>query len=257
MDLIKYHVENRVAYITLNRPEKRNALNPELIASLLAAFSKANQDEGVKVIVFNANGEVFSAGADLAYLQQLQNNSYLDNLADSSALKELFYTIYTSPKAVIAQVEGSAIAGGCGLVSVCDIVFSVPEAKFGYTEVKIGFIPALVACFLVRKMGEGRTKEVLLSGDLIDAETASAYGLINFVRDKQNIRESVKSYAEKLVTGTSAQSVSLTKQLIEIARNLSLEESLEEAVKLNATARATTDCKRGIAAFLNKESITW
>ena len=257
MDLIKYQVENRVSYITLNRSEKRNALNPELIASLLAAFSNANQDEGVKVIVFNANGDVFSAGADLAYLQQLQNNSYEENLADSSALKELFYTIYTSPKAVIGQVEGHAIAGGCGLVSVCDIVFSVPEAKFGYTEVKIGFIPALVACFLVRKMGEGRTKELLLSGDLIDAQTASSYGLINFISDKQSIRESVKSYAEKLVTGTSAQSVSLTKQLIDLAQNLTLEESLEEAVKLNATARATTDCKRGIAAFLNKERIGW
>jgi methylglutaconyl-CoA hydratase len=257
MDLIQYQVENRVAYITLDRPEKRNALNPELITSLLAAFSRANQDEGVKVIVLNANGDVFSAGADLAYLQQLQNNSYEDNLDDSATLKDLFYTIYTSPKAVIAQVEGHAIAGGCGLVSVCDIVFSVPEAKFGYTEVKIGFIPALVACFLVRKLGGSRSKELLLSGDLIDAQTASAYGLINFISDKENIRESVKSYAEKLVTGTSAQSVSLTKQLIDMAQNLTLEESLEEAVKLNATARATTDCKRGIAAFLNKEKIGW
>lgn len=257
MALVNFTVENRVAYITLNRAEKKNALNPELVTSLKNTFAKAIEDEFVKVIVLNANGDVFSAGADLAYLQQLQNNSYDENVADSSAVKELFYTIYTSPKAVIAQVEGHAIAGGCGLASVCDIVFSIPEAKFGYTEVKIGFIPALVACFLVRKMGEGRTKELLLSGDLIDAQTASAYGLINFISDEQNIRESVKNYAEKLVEGTSAQSVSLTKQLLSMAQNLTLEESLEEAVKLNATARATVDCKRGIAAFLNKEKIGW
>ncbi|HUH34068.1 MAG TPA: enoyl-CoA hydratase-related protein [Daejeonella sp.] len=257
MDLVKYKVGNRVAYITLNRPEKRNALNPELVVALIGAFAKANQDQDVKVIVLNANGDVFSAGADLLYLQQLQSNSYDDNVADSAALKDLFYTIYTSPKAVIAQVEGHAIAGGCGLASVCDIVFSVPEAKFGYTEVKIGFIPALVACFLVRKTGEARTKELLLSGELIDATTASTYGLINFICAKDSIREAVNTYAEKLVSGTSAQSVSLTKQLLNLAQNMTLEESLDEAVNFNATARATTDCKRGIAAFLNKEKVEW
>ncbi len=257
MNWINYNIENRVAVITLNRPEKRNALSPQLIEAIREAFESAIADDGVKVIILAANGDVFSAGADLEYLQQLQENSYEENLADSATLKDLFYTIYTSPKAVIAQVEGHAIAGGCGLASVCDIIFSVPGAKFGYTEVKIGFIPALVVCFLVRKLGEARSKELLLSGELISAETASAYGLINFISDKQNIRESVKNYAEKLVTETSAQSISLTKQLLNMAQNLTLEESLEEAVKLNATARATADCKRGIAAFLNKERIGW
>jgi methylglutaconyl-CoA hydratase len=257
MDLVKYRVGNRVAYITLNRPDKRNALNPELVMSLITAFARANQDQDVKVIVLNAIGDVFSAGADLAYLQQLQSNTYHENVADSAALKDLFYTIYTSPKAVIAQVEGHAIAGGCGLASVCDIVFSVPEAKFGYSEVKIGFIPALVACFLVRKTGEARTKELLLSGELIDASTASTYGLINFICNKESIQDSVDNYAAKLVSGTSGQSISLTKQLINLAQNMTLEESLDEAVNLNATARATADCKRGIAAFLNKEKVIW
>ena len=142
MNLVHYKVNNRVAYITLNRPEKRNALNSEVVILLKESFHNAISDDLVKAIVLKANGEVFSAGADLAYLQQLQNNSYQDNVADSTSLKDLFYTIYTSPKVVVAQVEGHAIAGGCGLVSDCDIVFSVPEAKFGYTEVKIGFIPA-------------------------------------------------------------------------------------------------------------------
>lgn len=257
MDLVKYTVGNRIAYITLNRPEKRNALNPELVSSLMDAFTRAIRTDDVKVIVLNASGEVFSAGADLAYLQQLQSNSYAENVADSAALKDLFYAIYTSPKAVIAQVEGHAIAGGCGLASVCDIVFSVPEARFGYTEVKIGFIPALVACFLVRKTGEARTKELLLSGELIDAATASAYGLINFIRDRDSIQEAVKTYAGKLVLETSSQSISLTKQLLNLAQNRTLEESLDEAVNFNATARASDDCKKGISAFLNKEKITW
>ncbi|NEU07242.1 enoyl-CoA hydratase/isomerase family protein [Flavihumibacter sp. R14] len=257
MTLVNYTVRNRVAYITLNRPGKRNALNPDLVNELSNAFALASADHLVKVIVLNANGEVFSAGADLAYLQQLQNNSYAENVADSSALRDLFYAIYTSPKVVIAQVEGHAIAGGCGLVSVCDIIYSVPEAKYGYTEVKIGFIPALVACFLVRKLGEARTKELLLTGDLISAEMAVNYGLINFMCDKALIQEKVREHAEKITAETSSESIALTKQLLNIAQNLSLEESLVEAVNLNAAARATDDCKRGIAAFLNKEKITW
>ena len=257
MDLVHYKVNNRVAYITLNRPEKRNALNSEVVILLKESFHNAISDDLVKAIVLKANGEVFSAGADLAYLQQLQTNSYEDNVADSTSLKDLFYTVYTSPKVVIAQVEGHAIAGGCGLVSVCDIVFSVPEAKFGYTEVKIGFIPALVACFLIRKTGEARTKELLLSGDLINAKTASNYGLINFISERTAIAEEVNQYAEKLVSKTSGESVSLTKRLINLAQNSTLEESLEQAVQFNATARASQDCKRGIAAFLNKEKLDW
>jgi methylglutaconyl-CoA hydratase len=257
MNLVEYQTINRVAYISLNRPDKRNALNPELVQALKHTFEKANTDHQAKVIVLKARGEAFSAGADLAHLQQLQTNSYDDNLADSNALKELFYTIYTSTKLVSAQVEGHAIAGGCGLASICDLIFSVPEAKFGYTEVKIGFIPALVACFLLRKLGEGRMKELLLSGELIDAKTAWDYGLINFIVDKNSIESEVKNYAEKIVTSTSAQSIALTKALLNKAYTMSLEDSLHEAVVYNANARSSNDCKRGIAAFLNKEQLRW
>lgn len=256
-ELAEYTTTNRVAYITINRQEKRNALNPELVESLTDLLLKAGHDEDVKVIVLKARGEVFSAGADLEYLQTLQNNSTQDDLEDTIAIKELFYTIYTLPKLVIAQVEGHAIAGGCGLASVCDMVFAVPEAKFGYTEVKIGFVPALVACFLVRKLGEGRAKELLLSGQLIDAVTASAYGLINFVFEKDTIVNAVKTYAESLAVSVSGQSVALTKQLLNTVQNGSLEDSLEEAIKLNVRTRASADCKKGIASFLNKEKLEW
>ncbi len=257
MSLVEYQTINRVAYISLNRPDKRNALNPELVQALKNAFEQAHINNQAKVIVLKANGEVFSAGADLAHLQQLQTNSYEENVADSNALKELFYTIYMSPKLVIAQVEGHAIAGGCGLASICDLVFAIPEAKFGYTEVKIGFIPALVACFLIRKLGEARVKELLLSGELIDAQTAMAYGLINFIVDKSNMNTAVKNYAEKMVLTTSAQSIASTKELLNKAYNMNLEDSLHEAVLFNADARSSEDCKRGIAAFLKKDKLTW
>ncbi len=257
MKSIQYEIQNRVAYITLNRPEKRNALSPELIADLTEVFELAKADEKVKVVALKANGEVFSAGADLAYLQQLQQNTLEENKADSALLKNLFYNIYTHPKVVIAQVEGHAIAGGCGLAAVCDLVFSVPEAQFGYTEVKIGFIPALVSCFLVRKLGEARSKELLLSGNLISANTASQYGLINFVADAGLIEMEVSNYAEKIAKETSSQSISSTKKLLNQVQQMSLEDSLNLAVQMNAEARASDDCKKGIAAFLNKKKLEW
>lgn len=160
--LVLYSVSNRIATISLNRPDKRNAFNPELVTALTEALLNASDDESVKVIILKAEGTTFSAGADLAYLQQLQNNTHEENVADSENLKNLFTTIYYLPKVVIAQVEGHAIAGGCGLATVCDITFAVPEANFGYTEVKLGFVPAIVSCFLLRKTGETIAKKYCL-----------------------------------------------------------------------------------------------
>lgn len=256
-ELAEYTLEGRIAYITINRPEKRNALNPELVESLTDLFLKAGHDDQVKVVVLKAAGKVFSAGADLEYLQALQNNTEQDDLEDTIAIKELLYMIYTLPKLVIAQVEGHAIAGGCGLASVCDIAFAIPEAEFGYTEVKIGFIPAIVTCFLVRKLGGGRAKQLLLSGELIDAVTASGYGLINFVVSKDEIAAAVRAYAQKIVTTVSAQSIALTKQLFNNTQNNSLEDGLEEAIRLNVQTRSSADCKRGIDSFLKKEKLEW
>ena len=257
MEMIEFHVEDRIGFITINRAEKRNALNPEVITELSDTFKEAIADSGVKVIVLRANGEVFSAGADLAYLQQLQNNSLEDNLADTNLLKELYLTIYTSPKLVIAQVEGHAIAGGCGLATVCDLIYSVPEAKFGYTEVKIGFIPALVSSFLIRRIGESRTKELLLTGNLVNAETALQYGLVNFIIPANQIQDTVKIYAKQIAETTSSESIRLTKELLLTNLNMPLLESMEIAASQNALARSTDDCKKGIAAFLNKEDLKW
>ncbi|OWY24719.1 methylglutaconyl-CoA hydratase [Sphingobacteriales bacterium UPWRP_1] len=254
---IEYTINQRIAYITLNRPEKRNAFSPELVTDLKKAFDKAAHDPDVKVIVLHAKGKVFSAGADLSALQQLQNNTYEDNLRDSGELAALFQMIYTLPKVVIAQVEGPAIAGGCGLATICDLVFATPQASFGYTEVKIGFLPAIVMIFLLRKIGETRSKELLLSGELITADTALKMGLINFISDAETISETVFNYAQKLCNEASADSLRLTKQMIAHVQGLSLQDALQYAAGMNASARATDDCKRGIAAFLNKEKITW
>ena len=255
--MVEYSVDNRIGFITLNRPEKRNALSFEMVTELKAAFERADGDEQVKVIVLKANGESFCAGADLAYLQQLQRNSFEENLADSTHLKELFLSIYTSTKVVIAQVEGHAIAGGCGLATVCDFVFSVPEAKFGYTEVKIGFVPAIVMVFLLRKVGEQVGKEMLLTGDLYAAEIAREKGLINFVSDTKQIASDVLKFAEKMISGNSYNSMKVTKQMIADVPAMKLEEALDFAAHKNAKVRASEDCQKGIAAFLGKEKIMW
>ena len=257
MNSILYKTQNRIAYITLNRPEKRNALNAETVSELKEAFKQAADSSDVKVIVLSGEGKAFCAGADLAYLQQLQHNTYEENLADSQHLMELFRQIYTLSKPVIAAVNGHALAGGCGLATVCDFSFSVPEAKFGYTEVKIGFIPAIVKVFLLRKIGEGRAKELLLGGQLISAEKAAQWGLINDVVAADELHQKVEAYAQMLCTQNSGQSMALTKQMIARVQELSLDEALQYAASKNAEARATADCQRGIASFLNKEALEW
>lgn len=256
-DLLLYTVEDRIATITMNRPEKRNAFSPELVAELHATFIRAGADQKVKIIILKASGPVFSAGADLSYLRQLSSNTFEENLADSENLRQLFSTIYHLPKVVIAQIEGPAIAGGCGLATVCDISFAVPEALFGYTEVKLGFAPAIVSCFLLRQTSETTARQLLLSAELFDARQALAYNLINYIYPKEEIEAAVKNYASKLCTETSGNSLAMTKQLIGQINNPMLEESLNQAVELNARTRESEDFKTGIAAFLQKEQHKW
>ncbi len=257
MSTVLYEVRDRIGFITLDRPAKRNALNQELISELSAAFDKASKDDSVKVVVLKANGDAFCSGADLGYLQQLQNFSYDDNLADSSNLKELFLKIYSLNKVVVAQVEGHAIAGGCGLATVCDFIFSVPEAKFGYTEVKIGFIPAIVMVFLIRKIGEQRARHLLLTGDLISATDAHSLGLITRVVPTERISEEVTSFARKLITSNSAEAMATTRRMISEVQSMTLNDALSYAARMNADARGTDDCKKGIAAFLDKKPLEW
>jgi methylglutaconyl-CoA hydratase len=257
METVEYEVRDRIGFITLNRPEKRNALNEELITNLSSAFARASKDASVRAIILRANGDAFCSGADLGYLQQLQNFSFNDNLADSTRLKELFLQIYTLNKVVIAQVEGHAIAGGCGLATVCDFVFSVPEAKFGYTEVRIGFIPAIVMVFLIRKIGDQRARQLLLSGDLVTADQAAGLGLISKIADKGTIRNDVLEFAGKLIRSNARQAIATTKQMMAEVQSMPLTQALDYAARMNAEARGTDDCKTGIARFLNKQTPEW
>jgi methylglutaconyl-CoA hydratase len=257
MNLVQYETSNRIGVITLNRPEKRNALNEGFVKEIRIAFQHAYNDEACKIIILKGSGDAFCAGADLEYLQTLQTNTFEENLNDSKNLMELFQMIYKGPKVVIAQIEGPAIAGGCGLATVCDFSFAVPEATFAYTEVKIGFIPAIVMVFLIRKIGEGKARELLLTGKLMNAEIAQKLGLINYIESKETIAEAVIHFAEKLCREASADSLRMVKNMIAEVQHREVDDALLFAASQNAEARQTNDCKRGIAAFLNKEKLIW
>jgi methylglutaconyl-CoA hydratase len=257
LQYIDYVCTDRVGYVTLNRPEKRNALNEQVVTELKEALDYAENDEQCKVIVLQAAGPVFCAGGDMEYMQQLSQLSFQKNLEDSTHLMQLFYQIYTLKKVVIAKVQGHAIAGGCGLATVCDFTYAVPSARFGYTEVKIGFLPAIEKIFLLRKIGEAKAKELLLTGDLISAERAREIGLVTEVVPEENINARVDEMAQRLCTQNSAQSMETIKEMIAHVQELPLKDALEYGAERNALSRTTHDCQRGFQAFLDKQDIVW
>jgi methylglutaconyl-CoA hydratase len=255
--MILLNIENRIATLTLNRPEKRNALNDEMASMLLNHLDSLRDNDDCKVLIIKAKGEAFCAGADLSYLQKLQNNSYEENLADSTSLMQMFKALYEFPKVTIAQVEGPAFAGGCGLAGLCDFCIASPEAQFAYTEVKIGFIPAIVSVFLSPKIGENLAKQMLITGDVYTALEAKEMRLVNKIVDSSSIDNEVLEFALKLVKTVSSESIALTKTLLNNIKGHSLDEQLQMAAEANAQARASNDCKKGISTFLNKEKLSW
>lgn len=255
--VLREQSENRISRLTLHRPEKRNALNPALVAELTARIAYHMQDADTRVIVLEGAGEAFCAGADLAYLQEIRYNSREENIADSMRLKALYELILSGPKPVIAAVHGPALAGGCGLANACDFCFATPGASFGYTETRIGFIPALVSVFLQRKINGQQARELLLSGRILNAEEARGIGMVSRITKAENLMDEVMQFAGKLAAQNSGEAIALTKRLLWQSSGLSIDEGMNLAAGMNAEARSSADCIRGIDAFLNKEKISW
>ncbi|MEY4040483.1 MAG: hypothetical protein RL233_14 [Bacteroidota bacterium] len=249
--------DGRVATLILNRPEKRNALSAELVSEMTAAMVQLNANDEVKVIVLRSADKPFCAGADLSYLAKLRDFSLTENEADSQALRRLFDLIYLSPKIVISQVEGPALAGGCGLATLADLCFATPEATFGYTEVKIGFIPALVMVYLREKIGGGVLRDLMLTGRVISAEEAFNLGLVQRLVSTDNITSIVNQTAQELCESTSQQAVASIKEMLKTIPSMSRDEALDYAAKQNAVARGSEDCRKGIDAFLQKQPLKW
>jgi methylglutaconyl-CoA hydratase len=246
-----YTVEGIVALITLNRPEKRNALNDELIAGLKESLQQADTDDHVRVVVITGAGADFCSGADLAALQKISEASVMENLEDAGSLMELFALVRRVRVPVIAAVRGRALAGGCGLATACDLVIAARSARFGYPEVKIGFVPAMVMAILRRNVSEKRAFELITRGMEISGEEAERIGLINQVFDDEKFEEEVETYLsgfEKL----SRSAVMLSKRLLYHMDGMTFDSALQAGVDVNAIARMTEDCQQGIARFLKK-----
>ena len=268
-DTLKLEYEADLATLTFNRPDKRNAISPRMIEELLAALDEVESSEG-RVLILTGAGKVFCAGMDLEALKALavapgfspavdaglKAGATDVHLADSRRTASMFRRIYSFPKPVIAAVNGSAIAGGCGIATVCDYTLAVPGAKFGYTEVRIGFVPALVSVFLVRQIGEKRARDLLLSGRLFDAEEARQIGLVNEVVPEEQLMARAHELATSLL-GVSPTSLRHTKRLLADFSQTELDRELETAIHENARIRSTADFREGLSAFLEKRKPHW
>ncbi|HEX8816562.1 MAG TPA: enoyl-CoA hydratase-related protein [Terriglobales bacterium] len=252
---IQLSTENGVATITLNRPDKRNAISYELIDDLLAALEEVAQSPAL-VLVLTGSGKAFCSGMDLENLKALLGRSPEQSLMDSQTMARLFRSLYEFPKPTIAAVNGPAIAGGCGLATLCDFTLSVPDAKFGYTEVRIGFVPAIVSTFLLRQVGEKHARDLLLTGRIITADEALRIGLINEVVPSDKLISRAKELAAELMENSPA-SLRYTKRLLSDNARRELDVQVETAVLENAAVRSTADFHEGITSFLEKRKPKW
>ncbi len=243
------------ATVTLNRPDKRNAISFELIDDLLRALQEVETSDAL-VLILTGAGKAFSSGMDLENLRALIGRSSEQNLKDSETMVRLFRSLYEFPKPTIAAVNGAAIAGGTGLALLCDFTLAVPEAKFGYTEVRIGFVPAIVSTFLLRQVGEKHARDLLLTGRIFGAEEALNLGLIKEIVAPEALMARARELAALLMENSPA-SLRATKQLLSDHARAELDEQIEAAIRENAAVRTTADFREGITSFLEKRKPVW
>jgi len=252
---IKVYSDATLALITLNRPEKRNAISATMIAELLAAL-KDVETGSERVAIITGAGKAFCAGMDLDALKSLATQSPEQNLADARRTAGFFRRLWTFPKPLIAAVNGAALAGGCGIATLCDFTLAAPEAKFGYTEVRVGFMPALVSMFLERQVGEKLARDLFLTGRLLDAAEAKAIGLVTRVVPAEQLLSSARELAGTLIANSPG-SVMATKRLLVRASEAEIDRRIDMAVAESVAIRSTPDFREGLEAFLEKREPRW
>jgi len=252
---IQVAYEGSIGTLTLNRPEKRNAITGQLIDELLSALDELERSPAQVLIVTGA-GKAFCAGMDLEELKTLLGKTHEENVKDSTRMAQIFRRLYDFPKPTIAAVNGAAIAGGTGLATMCDFTLAVPEARFGYTEVRIGFVPAIVSSLLVWQVGHKVARDLLLSGRLFDAKEANDLGLVNEVVAGEQLLQRARELAGQLLEN-SPSSVRATKHLINSFISSQLDTQIAAAIDDNARIRTTADFREGISSFLEKRKPRW
>jgi methylglutaconyl-CoA hydratase len=249
-------LDEGVFTITMNRPDKRNAMSPGMMEDLTHALMAGGDDPACGVIILTGAGAAFCAGLDLDHLETMNAKTPEEHRLDSERIAHLLRTLYNTPKPTIAAVNGAAIAGGMGLATICDFTLSVPEAKFGYTEVKIGFVPAIVSAFLRNQIGDKQARDLLLTGRLLKASEAVDLGLVTRIVSEQDLMSEAYRLAGCLLRNSPA-AVQATKRLMSEHANHHLDQEIESAVAANAEARTTDDFKEGVRAFLEKRTPEW
>ncbi len=252
---ILVHSSDGVQTITLNRPEKRNALSPELIDELTQVLDEtAACDCGV--VILTGAGSAFCAGLDLEHLETMTARTVEQHRRDSENMARVLRSLYEFPKPIIAAVNGPAIAGGMGLATLCDFTYATPDARFGYTEVRVGFVPAIVASFLSRQIGEKRTRELLLSGRIAKADEACRLGLVTRIVQPEELMGEAMAMAHTLLHN-SPQAMRAVKQLLAGHSADQLDEEIEDAISANALQRSSEDFREGVRAFLEHRRPDW
>jgi methylglutaconyl-CoA hydratase len=252
---LTYQSDAHVATIALTVPEKRNAISQQMVVDLIAALAQA-ESSSVRAVILTGAGKAFCAGMDLDELQLLAKSTLQKNIDDARRVSQMFYRLYSFPKPVIAAVNGAAIAGGCGLATLADFTLSVPAAKFGYPEVKLGFMPALVAVFLRRQVAEKHARDLLLTGRVIDAAEAYRIGLITEIVAPEVLMERAREIAATFIAA-SPSAVARTKKFLLDFDDPAIRAGLEAAIDANASIRSTPDFHEGVAAFLEKRAPKW
>ncbi len=258
INLVHVEISGNVALITLNRPEKRNALSPAMVSGLMTVLDGLEKNTEIKAVILTGEGKAFCAGADLAYLKEMSKFSDSENLEDSQKLADLFYRIFNMAKLTIAMINGPALAGGCGLALCCDYRFADEgKAIFGFTEVRIGFIPAIVMNFLIRRVAPITVQHLAISGDIIPPAAALQKGIVHELFPTSALKQQTFDFVDKLLSQNSFQAMMDTKKLLFSLDQLPLQEGIKQSVQANAHSRKTADCQKGLRAFLAKEPIDW
>ena len=251
LPVLPYTVDNGIVTLTLNRPDKRNAINQAMVTSLKAFLERAAEDPDARVVVLTGRGKDFCAGADLEELQRIVVLSQEENLEDALSLAELFIQIRRHPLPVIALVKGRALAGGCGLATACDIVLARDDSEFGYPEIQLGFVPAMVMAILRRKVSETQAFELVVKGDRISAEEARDLGLVTRVFPAFTFSENAKQYLQMFGKKPRG-AVMLTKKLLHELDDLDFESGIRRSAEVNVEARMSEECREGVRRFLEK-----
>ncbi|MCK4654539.1 MAG: enoyl-CoA hydratase/isomerase family protein [Candidatus Cloacimonetes bacterium] len=256
LQTILYEKKDKVAYVTLNRPEIHNAFNDTMISELSEIFDHIKEQDDIRVVILTGKGKSFCAGADLKWMKKMKDFSYEENLEDSLALSRMFYKMYSIKKPTICLVNGATIGGGTGLVAVCDIAIATTHAKFSFSEVKLGLVPACISPYVVKKCGEGRCREFFLTGERLTAEKACRAGLINFVVPLEEINNLAEGITKQLIT-SGPEAIGMCKDLLSKVPEMSLREAGEYTAEVISKMRISNEGQEGMNAFFQKRKPKW